>query len=203
MSGPALGTSFSKMPRMQLLGELRNGDVHLKFPQLLVDQVTAVLALHRIGHGPLTAVGLWKEDDPDGNVSLLVLSSGDLVRVEKLFLQAFEDRAQPWMLVTPAWRTTGMRRFAWDIKPRPDEQAARPPLTRWFSSARDEVPTMLGVYEGSDNVALEPQNPSFSHWDGAAWGLPGRSVEAAHALAAGARGPAPRFWRGLAARPTA
>lgn len=127
------------------------------------------------------------------------LKAGDLERIDKLFRHAFEDRGQPWVLVTPSFRVSNSRRFDWDIERRPAEL---PPLTRWFETSLQEVPSRAGPFEGADDIAVEPAAQSFYYWDGAAWGRPHMYAPLVlrQMLADESRGLAPRYWRGLTAQ---
>ncbi|TPG23458.1 hypothetical protein EAH83_06165 [Variovorax ginsengisoli] len=158
-----------------------------------------MLARHRVEYGPSCAF-----DDPRTHLAeparQMRVGSGDLNFIETCLVNAFDDPAQQWDRIRPVVGMFGFGMFFINLEPRPGPRVEGQALSRWFNTEDGEVPSVVGSYEGCDDVAQDIQRRSFYHWDGIGWGHGGRSQGDAESRAVYGHVTAPRHWRGLTKR---
>lgn len=190
---------------MKLQGHLKDGDVHLRYPQVIEQQVHAILASNGMTGPPSRVVDWWKDNDVPGKTCEMRLSEGNLDRVEKVLLEAFRDASQCWSLRDPAVKILGMRQFMYYFERRSERTTLddSSELTRWFDAQENELPAREGVYEGA--ATLIPGvyggvvGQGYFHWDGSRWGRRGDTAIHAKSLRSWGHSAGVRYWRGRTA----
>ena len=209
---------------MDFSGSLRDGDVHLKYPQIIEQQLKDILEQGglKISHLRVAERKVPKFSGRGASIhqaeflqatvkqsegmSEIRLNEGDFDHVRKVVLEGFADDSHEWALrVASSLDLSTFKMFSYLVEPRSNRPstADAPGLTNWFETNTDGPPARVGPYEGINElnpvVRSSHERHGFYYWDGEHWGGPADTPEQAKPRALGFAG-GPKYWRGRASQ---